>query len=195
MIRKLSLAILLFCAPLFAMDTQKGAVLALTQAALTTRNIQGPVGLSYNGQRFVVESQDGCSPVENYNVDVLLRGRSVEELAKFAAVKRFQVSQLGDGEYRVSPACELKGGGSIGAAIGVFLGQVVVRVPVAIGATIVAIPAGVAGGAVAGPAGAAAAYAATWKTVNTAAQIAVTPIANAASIAGGVALGTVTGPV
>lgn len=144
------------------------------------------IRLLHNSHGFAINNNGRIQPVQSYDVDPQLRSITPKQLAAFIKNDgRFVVNKLGD-DYSVRMGGGLKGGGVIGATIGAFTGKFIVHAA-AQGAYAV-ISGGV--GLICPPAAPA-----VWAALQLTCAGPVEVASNVAAVAGGIAVGTVTGPI
>ena len=97
--------------------------LGFSSETVRTRNIQNTIKLYCDNQGFIVQNGQTFSRIKSHDVDQLFKGRDLKEIAHYALFNKFQVSQLGENEYKLEHLGELKGGGLLGASIGWVVGK------------------------------------------------------------------------
>lgn len=132
-----------------ASDLQE-IVLQLPQDNITTRNTTESINLFYDREGFAVKEGDILSRVNPYDTEAVLRDMDAETAVKMLSLSKLKVSRLSNGEYTVERAGEIKGGGPIGATIGVAVG---VSIPYIAQYAVIA-GASAAGAVIGGPGGA-----------------------------------------
>jgi hypothetical protein len=181
---KIFLTTLSFCGTMltsFASDSLK-----INKKAVFAASSLGSVHLFHNKNGFAVKSNGQIRHVQRFDVDPQLRAITSAQLVTFIKNGgRLEVNKMGD-DYGVKMRGNVKGGGVIGATIGAFTGKFIVHLA-AQGAYAV-----VAGGVglVCPPAAPA-----VWTALQLTCAGPVELASNAAAVAGGIAVGTVTGPI
>lgn len=127
------LLLLLSCASVSAMtdlddlDTQ-GLTLQIPSKNVRTHHIKDPISLYCDDEGFLVKKGDELVRVNNYDIDPTFRGRDMKDILKYTALdNKFRISECDNGEYKVSPASDLRGGGIFGAQGGFLLGKFLVH--------------------------------------------------------------------
>lgn len=148
----------------------------------------GKARLIHDTKGFAVKQQGKLHRVNSYDVDPQLRKITPAQLAAFMKNDgRLTLSKIGDKDFGVKLAGNLRGGGPIGAAIGAFLGKAAVSV-VGHGAILVV---STGAGLVGGPA----AFWATGVALESTCGAAIEAYSMTGAVAGGIAGGVATGPI
>ena len=143
--------------------------------------------LEHNHNGFTVIDGSTRTKISNHLVDKELRGRTTEQIAKFAAVHSIRLSQATDGSYNVRAHLQTKGGGAGGAYWGAWIGKAVgygvgVGTCYVVGGVVTFIAGPIAG-------------AATAEGIKAAALPAIEAFSNVCAVGGGILGGVATGPV
>lgn len=79
----------------------------------------------YYDNGFMVEENGVTKEVNGFDVDPILRKRTKEQLAKYAAVGKFKVRKFKNGEYAVDAMGNINGGGPFFGALGYGLTKII----------------------------------------------------------------------
>ena len=132
---------------------------------------------------FFVQEGKNFVRVQSCDTDEILKGHSLNEIALYGITSKFKVSQFDNGEYKVTAAEGLQGGGIGGAWAGALFGKALVHF---VGHGVIQIV-----GVCTGPAYPATVFALEAALLPTV----IEPMSNVAAIGFGVAGGVATGPV
>ncbi len=134
-IKKLSLSLLFSliaaASSLSAMETltsfndldMTNATLEFSPSTARTCGAEENAALFYDKEGFFVREDDNDVRVHGYDTDKFFQGKSVEEMARYAMIGGFKVSQFDNGQYAVRTQGALKGGGVGGATGGFYFGK------------------------------------------------------------------------
>ena len=142
----------------------------------------GEFDLYHSKKGFYVRKNDKKKTIQRYNMDPMLRGISKPQLRAFLDNGYLSVSKMEDGQYSLQAKGRLNGSGPIGASIGVFLGKAAVYVVGHGAIQLVAICTGPA-------------YPVTVLALEGCLAAPIEAASMAGAVAGGIALGAITGPV
>lgn len=185
----LSLSLLLFSVPVFAAlqdfedrSDLSSAILAIPSQGLATRNIEEKINVLHDKEGFMVADDSMITRVNTYDVAPMLRNMDPEKAAKVLSATKLKVTKLSNGEFLIDPHGELNGGGTVGAAIGFWVGKGTVYI-LGHGAIIAA-------GIGSGPWG----FTATVASLEAQFAAPIEAASNQVALAAGLALGVATGP-
>lgn len=96
-------------------DMEEGALEFPSERVRQTASIKGR--LFYDKEGFFVRKDKEDVRIKKYDTDKLLRGRSVNDMAKYTLLGKVRLAELDSGEYTVQAQGELKGGGPVLASV------------------------------------------------------------------------------
>lgn len=142
----------------------------------------GEFDLYHSKKGFYVRKNDKKKTIQRYNMDPMLRGITKTQLRAFLDNGYLSVNKMEDGQYSLQAKGRLNGSGPIGAAIGVFLGKATVSIVGHGAIQLVALASGPL-------------YFPVMVGLESTLGVAIEKASIAGAIAGGITLGSITGPV
>jgi len=182
---RILLVLVVSCSIISASETTHNGM-RIPKSAILGKSALGKARLMRDEEGFKVIKKGKSFPIDPTLVEAPLRAMNDEQLGKYLAVAKIAVSKTSDKNFVLRTHVPGQGGGVVGATIGAWAGYCGVQAGALGIAKLISLPF-----AAVNPALGFTVYAGC----AVAAKILAQPVAVAAGVAGGITVGTLTGPV